>query len=239
MNAITPILRPSWNLNEDSEGSGVDPGRRTKLILFSIVGIVGGAIWLFVYLRGVNRPSTASVAPFAALGEVTAQETAKLLDNKGRIVVVTRDTGQYPAPELEEQLKAFQQTVKQHPDLTLAATEKVQLDTDITDAGLSPDFYLNLLQKYPDAAAIVSFVGPPALSPQQIRTLPQKIPKFIAVSLATVPLKRLFRSDLIHVAIVNRTKPAQQSGKKPASAREQFDQYFQVVTAENADSLRF
>ena len=71
---------------------------------------------LFFTLR--NRPSSASVAPFAALGEVTAQETAKLLDNKGSIVVVTRDTSQYPAPELEVQLKAFQRTVKQrrpHP----------------------------------------------------------------------------------------------------------------------------
>ncbi len=219
MNASAPILRSSWNLNEDSEGSGFDSGRRTRLIVFSIVGILGGSISLFFTLR--TRPSTVSVAPFAALGEVTAQETAKLLGNKGRIVVVRRDTSQYPAPEFEEQLKAFQRTIKQQSDLTLAATETAQLDTDITtDGRLRSDFYLNLLQKYPDAAAIVSLVGPARPERSTDRGPAQKIPKFIAVSLRDAPLNRLFLSGVIQVAIVKRTGPAPQSGKTGIYSRD-------------------
>jgi hypothetical protein len=232
MNASAAILRPSWKLNGDPEGATFDSGRRTKLIVFSIVGILGASISLFFTLR--NRPSSASMGPFVALGEVTAQETAKLLGNKGHIIVVRRDTSQYPAPEFEEQLKAFQRTIRQQPDLTLAATETA-FDAHITDGRLHPDFYLNLLQKYPDAAAIVSFVGPPALSAQQIKDLPQKIPKFIAVSLQDAPLSRLFLSSVIQVAIVKRP-PGPRSGKKPASTRETFDQFYQVVTADKAGS---
>jgi ABC-type sugar transport system substrate-binding protein len=222
-------------LNEDSGGGG-EQGKQTTKIIVSVVAIIAASIMLVIYFRSSGL-SSASVAPLAALGEVTAQETAKLLDNKGSIVVVTRDTSQYPAPEFEVRLKAFQRTAKQH-GLTLAATEAARGETDFTDDGLlRSDFYLNLLKKYPDAAAIVSFVGPPALSSQQIRALPQKISKLIVVSLADVSLlNRLLRSGVIQVAIVNRTGPAPQSGKKPASTRETFDLYFQVVTADSAGS---
>ena len=160
MNAIKPILRPSWNANEYSEGGG-EPGKQTKKIIFSVVAIVVASIIMVIYFISSSGSSSASVAPFAALGEVTAQETAKLLDNKGRIVVVTRDTSQSAAPGLEVQLKAFERTIKQS-GLTLAATEAARGETDFTDNGLlRSDFYLNLLPKYPDAAAIVSFVVRP------------------------------------------------------------------------------
>ena len=208
-------------------------GQRTKLILFAIVAILVAFISLFFTVG--NRPSSASIAPFAALGEVTAEETAKLLDNKGSIVIVTRDTSQQADPELEAQLKAFQRTVRQR-GLTLAATEAARVEADFTDDGLlRSDFFLNLLPKYPDATAIVSFVGPPSLNAQQIRALPQKIPKIIAVSLTGTP-RRLLQSNVIQVAIVARTGAAPQLGKKPASTRETFDQYFQVVTAGNTGS---
>jgi hypothetical protein len=236
MNAIKPILRPSWNANEYSEGGG-ETGKQTKKIIFSVVAIIVASIILVIYLIFSSGPSSASVAPFAALGEVTAQETAKLLDNKGSIVVVTRDTSQYPVPGLEVQLKAFQRTVKQR-GLTVAATEAARGETDFNDTGLlRSDFYLSLLSKYSDAAAIVSFVGPPALSTQQIKALPQKIPKLIVVSLADVPLlNRFLRDGVVQVAIVGRRGATAQSGKKSASTRETFDQYFQVVTADKAGS---
>jgi hypothetical protein len=240
MNAISPILRPSWNANEDTAGGGA-PGKQTTKIIASVVAIIVASIILVIYFTRSGSLSRASLAPFTALGQVTAEETAKLLGNRGRIIVVTQDVHQPGAPAvLEGELKAFHETIKKQPDLTLVGTETVRINPDVpSEQGLSADLYSSLLQKYPDLDAIVSLVGPPSLTRQQIQGLPQKLPKCVAVSLGDAPLRNLFRADVVQVAIVNRLDATPPSAKKPASAREAFEQLFQVVTVDNANSLPF
>lgn len=237
MNTITSIFRPSWNLSSREEDSDINPGRQIRIIIFSIVGIVGAAIWLFYFFRNPDRPSATHIAPFAALGQVTAEEAAKLLGSKGHIVVAARDTSRSADNTTEEELKAFQQAISKERGIAVVAVEKLYIDPEVpaSEQGMSFDDYSNLVQKYPEADAIVSFVGPPILNRQQ--DLPQKMPKFIAVSLESAAMKYLFQKDVIQVAIVNRMEPSPQSSTQPASTRAWFDEYFQVITADNADSL--
>ena len=232
MNARKLILGPLWNL-ANSE-SGTDSGR-TKKLIFAIVGIVGASA-VFLVTRSGGPPANA-VGPMSAVGQIAAEETAKLLGSGGRVVVVHNPTLYVASPLLRGQFDAFEATIKRQRGITVTATEAVQ-GKDLSSAGgLTASKYTDLVEKYPDAEVIVSFVGPPILNGSQIKSLPQKHPSFVAVSLSGAPLKRLFEENVIQVAIINRLEPAPPSSSQPKTVRDWFDQLFLVVTASDASSL--
>jgi hypothetical protein len=220
-------------LGRFSESAG---GSSAKLV-FAIAGLAIAGIILFVVVPWMNRPSSAGSAPLNALGQITAEETMKLLNNSGRIVVIGPDPVAYVvSPALKDRLTAFEQVLKKSA-ITLEATEIPPMDEASGQCVISPSLYSSFVGKYPDIDAIVSFVGAPLLTAKDLRSLPKKMPKFLALSLTDTPLKPLFRAGVIQVAIVNRLEPAPVSSSTPKSAREFFDQSYQVITSDNASSL--
>jgi hypothetical protein len=90
-----------------------------------------------------------------------AEQTAKVVGTKGRLVVITIPTG--PEPELKTQLEAFYCKLK-----TLGQYELKEHELDIKDqpkyglgAGLSGRRFVRTVKNNPKADAIVSFVGRP------------------------------------------------------------------------------
>jgi len=242
MNAITLVLRPSWNASQDPEGGGADPGKQSKKLIGSVVAIIVASIILVIYFTrsGGGHESTVATAPLAALGQVTAEETAKLLENKGRIAVVAHGPKDCIVnPSLAEELKSFQKTIKQQPGIAVVATETIEQNPDSSSAlGLGGDVFVDLLKKNPDVDAIVSFVGPPVFSDNaQIQELPPKLPKFIAVSLTGVELKPLFQADMVQLAIIRRLGAAPASSPEPKTSRELFDRHYQIITPDDVKLL--
>ena len=79
--------------------------KRTVGVIVLVLLICGSWVWLYFTLRAKGI----ALDGYVALGEAAAQETGKLLQNSGRIVVVDADFGDYKilAPINEAQIRSF------------------------------------------------------------------------------------------------------------------------------------
>ena len=84
--------------------------KRTRDIIVATLAVGAAAVALYFALAG--RSQKINLDPYDVLGAITAEETAKLLGNKGQVLVMARGTGANKNPSVEAELKAFQQTLK-------------------------------------------------------------------------------------------------------------------------------
>src|SRR5262245_29557285 len=199
----------------------------------SVAVIVAAGTW--IYFKEYKAPEH-NVALHQTVGEIMAGETARVIGNKGKIVLVTIPTD--GEPELKTQLDAFKQTLKKSGAIEIKEYELETKDQPKygVGAGLSGRRFVRIVNKNQNADAIVSFVGAPKLSAEDLAQL-GKVPKFIAEARSPNHLSKLFEKKLLAVAVVYRFRfPAPVQGN-PRTAREWFDKRFQVVAAENAESL--
>jgi len=173
-----------------------------------------------------------------AVGRALAEQTALVLTNAGKIVLVSIESGG-GCPELKTQMDEFEQTLKRFPRLRIK--DRYLLETDDKQkysfgTGLSGRRYVRLVNKNLSADAIVSFVGAPRLSSSELGELKKK-PRFIAESRAPDKLKKSFDQQILDVAIAARFQfPAPVRGT-PRNLQVWFDQRWQIVTPNNAASL--
>ncbi len=200
----------------------------------SILVIGGSAFW--IYSHHFAAPKI-NVPLHQAVGRVMAEETAKLVNQQGKIVVVAMETGR--DPELKVQLEEFEKALKQFSGMTVARTYLLETENRPkygAGSGLSARRFIRIVNKNTTADAIVSFIGAPDLKEDEIREL-QARPKFIVESRSADKLKSLFDRQLIQAAVVSRFQfPAPVEGN-PGTLRQWFDKRFQIVTAETAASL--
>ncbi|MBI4025395.1 MAG: hypothetical protein HY360_10480 [Verrucomicrobia bacterium] len=220
----------------------IDEKKKPLVTWIAIVAIVGSLVSIF--FTQCERPPKINMKPYLAIGQVMAEETSKLISNKGEIVVVVMDSKKFKTPTIDAQLSTFQETLKKQGGIHVAATEAMSMEKmgmmHGPEMGMPGEMFLQILEKHPNVAAVVSFVGPPSLKDDEISKLPQNIPKVVAFSSMGMGLKKLFEENVIQVAIVPRfdMKP-QEHKKEPVTLRDWFDQYYSVVTAETASSLPF
>ncbi len=205
--------------------------------------LVGGVCVAAIALSGIWIYFTQFATPdyneplHQGIGQVMAEETAKLLTNHGRIVILSMETGK--APELKTQLGAFEKALKKFNGIRIKET--LVLDTEGRNkygagAGLSSRRFLRIVKKSETADAIVSFVGAPNLSADDVAQLERR-PKFIAESRSAEKLKPLFESNVLHAAIVSRFEFPAPGKHNPRTPKQWFEKRYQVVTATNAASL--
>ena len=212
-------------------------GANTKqlVILGSLaLTIVASAAW--IYFTEFAAPSV-NDAIHQGVGKVMADETAKLLGKKGQIVILCMDTSK--APELKPQIETFLKRLKATTEIKVK--ERVTLDTEGRDnygagAGLSARRFLRLAKKYAGADALVSFVGAPRMSDEEITQLEGK-PKFIAECRSAEKLKKLFDKNVLQVAIVSRFEFPAPGKHNPKTPSQWFEKRFQVVTEKNSKDL--
>ena len=200
----------------------------------SLLVITGSSLW--IYFRHFAAPKV-NVPLHQAVGHVMAEETAKLLNNQGRIVIIAIETAK--DPELKVQLEEFEMTLKQFSGIKVAKTYMLETENRPkygAGSGLSGRRFVRIVNKNTTADALVSFVGAPELKDDEIRELHAR-PKFIVESRSPEKLKKLFEQQLVQVAIVSRFQfPAPVEGN-PGTLRQWFDKRFQIVTAETIASL--
>jgi hypothetical protein len=183
-----------------------------------------------------------AVAPYnkdlhRAVGRALAEQTAQVLTNSGKIVIVSIKPAD--CAELKTQMEEFEQTLQRFPRVRIK--ERYLLETDDKQkysfgAGLSGRRYVRLVNKNLNADAIVSFVGAPRLDASELAEL-KKIPRLIAESRAPEKLKKPFEQKILDVAVASRFQfPAPVQGT-PRSLQEWFEQRWQVITTNNAASL--
>ena len=208
--------------------------KKVALAAGSILAIAASSLW--IYFHHFAAPKI-NVPLHQAVGRVMAEETAKLVDNRGKIVVIAIETAH--DAELKVQLEEFEKTLKKFSGITVAKTYMLETENRAkygTGSGLSARRFIRIVNKNTTAAALVSFVGTPELKDDEVGQL-QARPKFIAESRSVGKLGNLFSKRLLQVAIVSRFQfPAPVEGK-PGTLRQWFDKRFQVVTAEMVDAL--
>jgi hypothetical protein len=203
-------------------------------VVASLATIAVSAIWIY---RTQFAAPPFNVVLHQAVGRVMAEETSRLVGDRGKIVIVAMEFSK--VPEMRVQLEEFKKTLQQISRIAIDKT--YNLDTEDQPkyglgSGLSGRRYVRIVNKNTNAAAIVSFVGAPRLADDEMAQLNAR-PRLIAEARSPSKLKPLFDKQVLQAAIVARFEFPTPVKGKPRTPREWFDQRFQVVTAANANSL--
>ncbi|MFO1512650.1 MAG: hypothetical protein U1F83_07020 [Verrucomicrobiota bacterium] len=202
-------------------------------ILLCALAIAGSAAW--VYWREFKAPQY-DVELHQRVGEIMAEQTAKVAGPKGKVVVIAIPTG--GLPELKTQLESFRLALKKLGSYELREYEMDTKDQDKygVGTGLSGRRYVRTANKNLDAAAVVSFIGAPNMKDEDIAEL-QKSPKFVAEARAVDNLPKLFNKDLISVAVASRFSFPAPGPIQARTAQERFDKRYQIVAANNVTNI--
>ena len=204
---------------------------QTLLAALSVAVIITCVIWIYLtqFATTVHNPKL-----HAAVGQVLAEETVRLLPRNATIVVVTMRANE--APEIKVQLEAFEKQLKLSS--AIAIKDVIVLDPGDNPkfrpgAGLSAKRLLKIARKTKDIDAIISFVGAPEMTDAEISEL-QSFPKFFAETHSPEKLKNLFDKNILQLAVVPRFEFPAPGPQKPETGRQWFDRYFQVIETNNS-----
>lgn len=216
---------------QSSSGSPKDRRKQALVGAGAILAILISAGWIYWYEFGSAKEN---VQLHYAVGQVMAEETARLVGHTGKIAVVTVD--HRTAPELKMQIDAFEKQLKLLGQITIK--DMVVLDPGDNPkyrpgAGLSAKRFLKIVRKNPSVDAIVSFVGSPELTDQELAQM-KTAPKFIAETHSPEKLVKLLDKKILLSAIVPRYEFPAPGPRKPKTSREWFDRYFQILSPETA-----
>lgn len=212
----------------------MSPKKRDGLLATALVLVIAASSG-WIYYRLFKAPQH-NVALHQRVGEIMAEQTAKAVGPKGQLVLLSIPAG--GEPELKTQLEAFRRTLKK-----LGEYEIKEHDLDPKDqpkyglgSGLSGRRFVRAVKNNPKADAIVSFVGAPRLSDDELAELTQA-PRFIAESRSPDHLPKLFEKHLIAVAIVSRYVFPAPGPRKPKTPQEWFDKRYQIVAADAVGTI--
>jgi hypothetical protein len=186
-------------------------------------------------LPGCHSGGKVEGGPYVALGEMSAIATTDLLGGHGKLVLIVAEKDNKDTA-VGKAIAAFTDRVTRK-GITIATIEKVPVPAELLSGTepLTAAQFLELLQKHIGADALVSFVGMPPLTPDQIAQLPAQRPKVVAPITYTPPAKVLFRQQLLYFAIV--PTPTTPGAPPPKTTAEIFEAHFQFVSPRTADTL--
>lgn len=165
-----------------------------------------------------------------------ADQTAKVLNNHGRVVVLQEEDEGQVKVVLRAQSKAFQDRLKTKGGIEIAAVELVKLDERTSTVTPTHEQFESVLKKYSTVDALVTFVGlPQDIAPNQL-ALPSPAPKIVAYLSTPFSGKQFLVAGVVTVAICPRVN-VNESPTPPKTPTQWFEQYFQVFDASNYDSM--
>jgi len=211
--------------------------RATEIIVATLA--IGAAAVSLYFAFGQRSPKI-NLGPYEALGVVTAEETAKLLGNKGQVLVMVADTGAFKNTSVEAELSAFQQALKRQREMSVI-TEKVPatpMQMMATGGGVTTDQLLKAVESHPSLAGLVLFLGFPQLSDSELARMKKSGVKTVVASSLRPGYERLMAEQVLQVAVVPRLEPPPANAPTPRTVRERFDQDFSIITAAEAARLR-
>jgi hypothetical protein len=236
--------------------------KRTVVTAVSVVLIVISLVSIYFTQFHTPAPPKVDTSIYTVVGEVAGEETAKVLNKKGKIVVVSTDTKNMKgemSKVFDCELKAFEEAIKKCPGVQIVARETVATFMTFMMPAPPPlpagakgpgpgegienpsQWLIKLAKKYPttNVDAVVLLGGFPMLSDDDIGQLDPTTPRFIVVMQPGIPvmLKKYLDQQIIVLAIQPRMMPPMPP--KPGqvlTAREKFEQQYEIVTPEVPES---
>lgn len=207
-----------------------------KKTILAVVAVLGAlAILCYTQFGGGIKMS---MKPYESLGFVVAEETAKLLNNQGTVLVVTETTEGTKSPNAEAQIKGFKAGLAKTRAVTLKNTQEFKRPEAEQSQSWPKGQAGRFVNTGDGAGAIVLFVTlPQELSKDDIAALKASKSKLVLVTAQSPLLKSLLEQGAIHVGIVNRfpPKPAPGGNETP---RQWFDRVYIVVKPDAMGELR-
>ncbi|MEI6083725.1 MAG: hypothetical protein WCS70_05430 [Verrucomicrobiota bacterium] len=234
---IDILSHPLTAVFGDRVQTGVAKNKKSLIVVICLLIVVGSLTSIYLTYR--TPTPKLNPKPFAGLGEVVAEETAKLLKDQGDIVLVIFKPGKGPLTDaLTIPADTFRSALKSHPNLRIVATETVVVDTTPLGlrVGMSAERFTELIKQYRHVAGIVSFVG---LSAKPGTTWPassERLPKIVLAGGYSPLVGELLRNNAAQVAIIPRFRPPALD-KKPVTPHDWFESYYSIVTAANLSDL--
>jgi hypothetical protein len=203
----------------------------------AVAAATTAAAWVSLYLFLHPRPPGIDRRPHEALGEILASEAVKLMEPGARLIVLVRDAHSFEVPAAEAQWEGFQRGLLQ-TGTKVSVPRSFKVDP-LRLAGVPPGEFFDLLRQGRDNDVIVSFLGPPALDPDQLAKLGPKRSRVLAVCSGAMPaqvdLKGIFEQKLLAAAVVSRPDAPAKAG--PGGAQSAFEQMFRLITPTNLSDL--
>ena len=204
-------------------------------ILAASVSVVAWAA-IYLCLHGGLGPRINS-EPHASIGRLMAQQAVAFLKPGGKITVFARDTSTFKNPATDIQLASFRKAVGQ-AHATIREVRALQVDPLRPTEVPSSDF-CEVIKNTPKGSVIVSFMGPPVLTPKQRTRLGEIQPAIVAFCSGHLParegLRLLFEQGLLHAAVVDRLEPESEASQ--ARNLDRSGPYYVAVTTANLAEL--
>lgn len=206
--------------------------RKIKTLL---IGFLCAAAVVSFFLGTGEHSVKVDLGVYEALGAVTAEETAKLLPEKAKVLVVVRDTGNEKNPSIDAQIAAFGQTLKKRRGLRMAvkrfsASPMLMM---ATGGGISPDQFREILETHKDVEAIVLFCPLPPLAASDLALLKNRRLKLVVAASFRPEYAELISREVLHMVIAPRDDRSMQNGAQPRNLRDIFNNEFVIIRAEN------
>jgi hypothetical protein len=204
--------------------------KKTITVFLALLAIAGSAFFL---LHKPTSPAERLASDAStALGQRAGEEVAKLLGNKGRIALLGLETADGQAPTYVTLVDVFTKTLKAHHiEVATTIIAPGGLSRLMLGVGASGQEYRQLLNQTADVNAIVSFVGPPALSTEELRRLQANRPPLVIVDMFGVvkgpALPAMVEAKAVALAIIARSA-AEVARQQPPSPN-LFDLYYRIL----------
>ena len=206
---------------------------------FTLIEMIAVLVILIALAFLINnlRPHSAKTnyGPFIGLGQVLAGETAKLVQDHGRVAVILPEGYQTAGLAVQEEWQAFGAELAKHPGVHLLGREIVGLAV-LAESGLTSSQADDILKKYDGVDVLVSFCGIPSWNPANPAARPRNLPKIVAVESSSAQIKDYLASGIVAAVITPRVPP-RATPAKPQTPAEWFDRSFQLYTTANYQSL--
>lgn len=174
---------------------------RISAILAGVVGAVALVSTFIQWPPGEDR------AIPERIGREMAAEALRLRGANGRIVVLARDTEEFPQKSVDVALASFQAELGRS-GTKAEAVRRFQVDP-LRMVQVPPGDFFELMRRSKAGDVLVSFMGPPLLSEQQRSTLGDIQPKVVAFCPGYLPryinLALMAERGLLHGGVIART----------------------------------
>jgi hypothetical protein len=212
--------------------------RRKTLTLVSVVVLIAAGVLL---LHRRFSGSAINLRPSVAVGEVLADETVRLLGGSGKVVVVGRAVVRDGQSAASEQLASFNSAIVRRGSPTVVATEWLPRPAPLTmNAGdVTTDRLLQIVEKNPEADALILFAGLPPFSPALAQKLEGRPVKLLAVCGYSPNVRRWLAARALAVAVVPRFGELPSGAPAPKTAKEWFSQEYELLTPQRVGELPY
>jgi hypothetical protein len=209
--------------------------KKTFMSIGLLLVILAASVWIYNDLA----PKGIDPHPYQMLAAGAADETAKLLHNSGRVVLVDADFGAFKilAPTTKAEIESFKKVISKNGLKTVAIEKVAIVPPSMGRVGIfmRPGQMEDLLARHADADAIVTFVG--LAGPEDFKNAGSRNgkPKLVLVSNYESADETLLRKGIVQLAIVQRAANEANEDKTIRSGKEWFERHYEALTPERVD----